>query len=51
MDARQVIQAGGLPNRIGGALVGGIGVGGAPLGNIDATCARAGLDEIGAEQT
>ncbi|AVO37550.1 GlcG/HbpS family heme-binding protein [Pukyongiella litopenaei] len=49
MDARLVIQAGGLPIRIGGALVGGIGVGGAPSGDIDATCARAGLDEIGAE--
>lgn len=49
MDERLVIQAGGLPIRIGGALVGGIGVGGAPSGDIDATCARAGLDEIGAE--
>jgi uncharacterized protein GlcG (DUF336 family) len=49
MDNRLVIQAGGLPIRIGGALVGGIGVGGAPSGDIDATCARAGLDEIGAE--
>lgn len=49
MDARLVIQAGGLPIKIGGALVGGIGVGGAPSGDIDATCARSGLDEIGAE--
>ncbi len=49
MDERLVIQAGGLPIRIGGTLVGGIGVGGAPSGDIDATCARAGLDEIGAE--
>ncbi|MCR4266812.1 heme-binding protein [Nitratireductor sp. ZSWI3] len=49
MDARLVIQAGGLPVRIGGALVAGIGVGGAPSGDIDATCARAGLDAIGAE--
>ena len=49
MDDRLVIQAGGLPIRIGGALVGGIGVGGAPSGDIDATCARAGLDAIGAE--
>ena len=49
MDSRLVIQAGGLPVRIGGALVGGIGVGGAPSGDIDATCARAGLDAIGAE--
>jgi len=49
MDARLVIQAGGLPIKIGGALVGGIGVGGAPSGDIDTTCARAGLDAIGAE--
>lgn len=49
MDSRLVIQAGGLPIRIAGALVGGIGVGGAPSGDIDATCARAGLDLIGAE--
>lgn len=49
MDARLVIQAGGLPIRIGGALVGGIGVGGAPSGAIDETCARAGLDAISAE--
>lgn len=49
MDSRMVIQAGGLPIKIGGALVGGIGVGGAPSGAIDETCARAGLDAIGAE--
>ncbi|NOX42020.1 MAG: heme-binding protein [Alphaproteobacteria bacterium] len=49
MDARLVIQAGGLPIKIGGALVGGIGAGGAPSGDIDANCARAGLDAIGAE--
>lgn len=49
MDSRLVIQAGGLPIKIGGVLVGGIGVGGAPSGDIDANCARAGLDAIGAE--
>lgn len=49
MDNRMVIQAGGLPIRIGDALVGGIGVGGAPAGAIDETCARAGLDAIGAQ--
>lgn len=49
MDSRLVIQAGGMPIRIGGALVGGIGAGGAPSGDIDATCVRAGLDAIGAE--
>ena len=30
-------------------VVGGIGVGGAPSGDVDAACARAGLDAIGAE--
>ena len=49
MDRRLVIQAGGLPIRIGGALVGGIGAGGAPSGAIDEGCVRAGLDTIGAE--
>lgn len=49
MDSRMVIQAGGLPIRIGGALVGGIGVGGAPSGAIDEACGRAGLDAISAE--
>lgn len=49
MDERMVIQAGGLPIRIGGALIGGIGVGGAPSGDIDAACARSGLDAISAE--
>ncbi|MBS9718444.1 heme-binding protein [Pseudohalocynthiibacter aestuariivivens] len=49
MDDRMVIQGGGLPIKIGGALVGGIGVGGAPGGHLDAACARAGLDAIGAE--
>lgn len=48
MDARMVIQAGGLPVKFGKALVGGIGVGGAPSGDIDAKCAVAGLKAIGA---
>jgi uncharacterized protein GlcG (DUF336 family) len=50
MDPRMVIQAGGLPVKIGGALVAGIGVGGAPSGDIDAGCAAAGLKAIGADQ-
>ncbi len=49
MDDRMVIQGGGLPIRIGGTLLGGIGVGGAPGGHLDEACARAGLDAIGAE--
>ncbi|MCB5363249.1 heme-binding protein [Pusillimonas sp. CC-YST705] len=48
MDNRMVIQGGGLPIRVGKALVGGIGVGGAPSGDIDAKCAVAGLKAIGA---
>jgi len=48
MDVRMVIQAGGLPVKFGKALVGGIGVGGAPSGDIDAGCAVAGLKAIGA---
>lgn len=50
MDARMVIQAGGLPIKFGKALVGGIGVGGAPSGDIDAGCAVAGLKAIGAAE-
>ena len=49
MDVRLVILAGGLPIRFDKALVGGIGVGGAPSGDLDQACARAGLDAIGAE--
>ncbi|EGP54115.1 heme-binding protein [Agrobacterium genomosp. 3] len=50
MDDRMVIQAGGLPIKFGKALVGGIGVGGAPSGDIDAACAVAGLKAIGAAE-
>ena len=50
MDSRMVIQAGGLPIKFGKALVGGIGVGGAPSGDIDAKCAVAGLKAIGAAE-
>ena len=41
-----VIQAGGLPIKIGEALVGGIGVGGAPTEAIDVECAVTGLKAI-----
>ena len=47
MDPRLVILGGGLPIKIGGALVGGIGVGGAPGGHLDAACAKAGIAAIG----
>jgi len=43
-----LILGGGLPIEIGGEVVGGIGVGGAPGGHLDAACAQAGLDSIGA---
>ncbi len=49
MDPRMVILAGGLPIRIDGTLVGGIGVGGAPSGDIDEACALAGVEAIGGE--
>ncbi|UUP16366.1 GlcG/HbpS family heme-binding protein [Nitratireductor thuwali] len=49
MDPRLVILGGGLPVRIDGALVAGIGVGGAPSAAVDAECAVAGLAAIGAE--
>lgn len=41
-----VIGAGGLPIQAGGALVGAIGVSGAPSGEIDERCARAGVEAI-----
>jgi uncharacterized protein GlcG (DUF336 family) len=47
MDPRLVILGGGLPIRIGDALVGGIGVGGSPSAKIDESCARAGVEAIG----
>ena len=49
MDPRLVILGGGLPIKIDGKLLGGIGVGGAPGGHLDAACAAAGLKAIGAE--
>jgi uncharacterized protein GlcG (DUF336 family) len=46
MDNRMLILAGGLPIKIDDALVGGIGVGGAPGGHLDQVCAQAGIDSI-----
>ncbi|MDP1769979.1 MAG: heme-binding protein [Nitrospirota bacterium] len=48
MNDRILFLAGGLPIEIAGEVVGGIGVGGAPGGHLDAACAQAGLDSIGA---
>jgi len=41
-----VMGAGGIPVNIGGTILGGIGVSGAPTGETDEKCANAGLDAI-----
>ena len=41
-----VMSAGGLPIQVGGALVGGVGVSGAPSGETDEECAQAGVDKV-----
>ncbi len=41
-----VMSAGGLPVQVGGALVGGVGVSGAPSGETDEECAQAGIDKV-----
>jgi len=48
MNDRILILGGGLPIEVGGEVVGGIGVGGAPGAHLDDACAQAGLDSIGA---
>lgn len=48
MNENILILGGGLPIEMGGEVVGGIGVGGAPGGHLDAACAQAGLESIGA---
>ena len=48
MNDSVIILGGGLPIEIGGEVVGGIGVGGAPGAHLDDACAQAGLDAIGA---
>ncbi len=50
MNDQALILGGGLPIEIGGEVVGGIGVGGAPGAHLDDACAQAGLDAIGAAQ-
>lgn len=49
MNENILVLGGGLPIMMGGERVGGIGVGGAPGGHLDAACAQAGLDSIGAD--
>ena len=41
-----LIAAGGLPITGGGAIIGGVGVSGAPSGRQDEQCAQAGLDAV-----
>ena len=48
MNSEILILGGGLPIEIGGDVVGGIGVGGAPGTHLDDACAQRGLDAIGA---
>ena len=48
VNDQMLILGGGLPIEIGGEVVGGIGVGGAPGAHLDDACAQAGLDAIGA---
>jgi uncharacterized protein GlcG (DUF336 family) len=48
MNNEILILGGGLPIEIGGEVIGGIGVGGAPGAHLDDACAQGGLDAIGA---
>jgi len=41
-----IFSAGGIPINIGGSIMGGIGVSGAPSGELDEKCAVAGLDAV-----
>jgi uncharacterized protein GlcG (DUF336 family) len=41
-----VFSAGGAPIQVGGALVAGVGVSGAPSGETDEECAQAGVDKV-----
>ena len=44
-----MINAGGLPINIGGNIIGGVGVSGAPSGLTDEKCAKAGIDAVSAD--
>lgn len=41
-----VMSAGAVPIQVGGALLGGVGVSGAPSGDTDEECAQAGVDAV-----
>jgi len=49
MNDSILLLGGGFPIKIGGKIVGGIGVGGAPGAHLDEACARAGLKALGAD--
>lgn len=44
-----IVSAGGIPINIGGSILGGIGVSGAPSGETDEKCAKAGLAAVSAD--
>jgi len=48
INGELLILGGGLPIEIGGEVIGGIGVGGAPGAHLDDACAQEGLNAIGA---
>ena len=41
-----IVGAGGIPINIGGTIMGGVGVSGAPSGKTDEKCAEAGLEAV-----
>ena len=45
-DPKVVISKGGLPIQAGGRILGGVGVSGAPSGELDEKCAKIGLDSV-----
>lgn len=44
-----IVGAGGIPINVGGTIMGGIGVSGAPSGKTDEKCAKAGLEAVRAD--
>lgn len=46
MDPNILILGGGLPIKVHGEKLGGIGVGGAPGGHLDQACAQAAIDKV-----
>jgi uncharacterized protein GlcG (DUF336 family) len=46
-DTQMVTAGGGVPIKVGDEVIGGIGAGGAPGGDKDEACAKAGLAKIG----